>query len=431
LIGTVINVAETHLKGVYLVNYQRDGEVRAAVATLDHAAWALTDAAGRQWWIVKVCGNLASPLPGQVVVVAPTPQTVPLTALAGADALAVRECPAENCRVLANIPKGQTLELKGCLSDRSWCQVVLADGRVGWCQGGTLRFVAALAAVPVVKAPEARLASSGKIAFFSDRDSPGYAEIYLMNPNGSELTRLTSDLRIPPVMRGGPPSINRFVWSQARRKFLFQNPSGAKLYSVNGDGTGSAIIATGVGYSDPSPDGQLIAYTAYKDQRSEIGLMDFNGSNQRLLTNQATRQYLNLKADSALNGPAWSSDGKRLAFYTAENAICTITLANSTEARLTSAAVSIAGGQLRWSPDDRFITFAAIVGRNYNLFKLEVASGKIMQLVEDGWSSGWSPDGTGIVLERSDEQIWIVNANGSGLTQLTYQGRNCCPVWVP
>jgi Tol biopolymer transport system component len=54
-----------------------------------------------------------------------------------------------------------------------------------------------------------------------------------------------------------------------------------------------------------------------------------------------------------------------------------------------------------------------------------------MQLVEDGWSSGWSPDGTGIVLERSDEQIWIVNANGSGLTQLTYQGRNCCPVWVP
>ena len=46
------------------------------------------------------------------------------------------------------------------------------------------------------------------------------------------------------------------------------------------------------------------------------------------------------------------------------------------------------------------------------------------------WPS-WSPDGSQIMFSRwGDEQIWVINVDGTGLNQLTTEGRNCCPIWV-
>jgi hypothetical protein len=65
LTGQIVSIEETKLVGDFVVNYKRGDVVRAAVAELNHEAWELTDETGRKWWIIRVCGNLASPLPEQ------------------------------------------------------------------------------------------------------------------------------------------------------------------------------------------------------------------------------------------------------------------------------------------------------------------------------------------------------------------------------
>jgi Tol biopolymer transport system component len=39
----------------------------------------------------------------------------------------------------------------------------------------------------------------------------------------------------------------------------------------------------------------------------------------------------------------------------------------------------------------------------------------------------WSPDGKKIVIAPSQERLWLVNADGSGLTQIAQEGKQ--PSW--
>jgi hypothetical protein len=149
LTGEVVDIRETKLSGEYLVNYKIDDDVRDAVAELNHEVWELTDDASRTWWILKVCGNLASPLPAEVVAT-PQPQAMPLMAVVNVNELPIRACASQECEALATLAKGTQTEVKGCLGDWSWCQVGLTGGEAGWCRGGEVRFVAAVAGVPVV-----------------------------------------------------------------------------------------------------------------------------------------------------------------------------------------------------------------------------------------------------------------------------------------
>ena len=68
--------------------------------------------------------------------------------------------------------------------------------------------------------PQSTDAISGKIAFFSDRDSSGYGEIYLINPDGSAQTRLTSNLRVRAAQLNGAPDVVSLRWSAAGRRFF-------------------------------------------------------------------------------------------------------------------------------------------------------------------------------------------------------------------
>src|ERR1041385_1620454 len=76
---------------------------------------------------------------------------------------------------------------------------------------------------------------------------------------------------------------------------------------MNSDGSGVSELH--VSGSDPafSPDGTKIAYCSIHDTRySEIYVMNADGSGQKRLTNFNT-------ADAC--GPAWSPDGRTIAFY--------------------------------------------------------------------------------------------------------------------
>jgi hypothetical protein len=150
LTGEVVNIRETTLSGEYLVNYKIGDEVRAAVAELNHEVWELTDDAGRAWWILKVCGNLASLLPQEAPIATPKPIALAPMAEVLGDGLIVRECAADECAQVATGERGAQIEVVGCTVDGGWCHVRLRNGNSGWCSGRSLRHLAVAQTVPVV-----------------------------------------------------------------------------------------------------------------------------------------------------------------------------------------------------------------------------------------------------------------------------------------
>ena len=90
-------------------------------------------------------------------------------------------------------------------------------------------------------------------------------------------------------------------------------------------------------------------------------------------------------------------------------------------------------------PEGERIVFAWTRGYeigNYNIFLVDVASGKYTQLTHSAGRNEhpyFAPSGTHIVFSTDrlgGIQIWTMRADGTQLKQLTSRGRNETPVWA-
>jgi uncharacterized protein YjdB len=118
-----------------------------------------------------------------------------------------------------------------------------------------------------------------RIAFVSQRDGVGNAEIYVMNADGTGTTRVTND----PLTDGRPafmPDGQSLVFHSSRTAGKQQ------IWTVNVDGTGLTQLTRDSVNSSPSvsPDGQTIAYVSTRNKDGDIWLMGKDGSNQRQFT---------------------------------------------------------------------------------------------------------------------------------------------------
>ncbi len=138
--------------------------------------------------------------------------------------------------------------------------------------------------------------ANGKIAF--TRGS--VPEIYVMNPDGTGQTQLTSNS----VPDRGP------AWSADGTRIAFFRDVGdfnREIYVMNADGSGETrLTANAARDEDPawSPDGSKIAFWSDRDGDEEVFVMSADGSNQRRIDTGAG------DAESA----AWSPDGRHLAY---------------------------------------------------------------------------------------------------------------------
>jgi hypothetical protein len=439
--GEVVDIRETKLSGEYLVNYMIGEEVRAAVAELDHEVWELTDDAGRKWWIIRVCGNLVSPLPQEAPIATPAPRPLPPMAEVVVDELIVRECASQECAEAGTIQRGARIEVLGCLVDGSWCQVGLPEGGSGWCTGQSLRQLAVATMVPTAMpvlptaTPGVVTAGEGKIVFVSTRDGQNYDDIYVMNVDGSNVMRLTDY----PWHDYSP------TWSPDGKQIAFvsNRDDTLEIYTMNADGSSQTRLlkqepVPEIWDRSPAwaPDGRRIAFESVRNGNYDIYIVNIDGSGLTRLTNHPDTDY----------SPTWSPDGLQIAFSSdrdnprrpediyypyALHEVYVMNADGSGQKRLTYDT----GAGPAWSPDGQRIAFVSRQDQNFEIFVINADGSDPTRLTDHPANDGsptWSPDGRQIAFTSDRDgknQIYVMNADGSGLTQLTFEGYNCCPDW--
>ena len=164
-----------------------------------------------------------------------------------------------------------------------------------------------------------------------------------------------------------------------------------------------------------------------RDARYELVVADADGYNPRTIVRSA----------HPLLSPAWSPDGRRLAYVSFERGNSSIMLQDlGTSARETVAAFRGINGAPNFSPDGRKLAMALSKGGNLDIYVMDLASRALTQVTDHyaiDTEPVWSADGTSLYFtsDRSGRpQIYQVSANGDSPRRVSFQGRDNAKVSV-
>ena len=141
--------------------------------------------------------------------------------------------------------------------------------------------------------------------------------------------------------------------------------------------------------------------------------------------------------------PAWSPDGRRIAFVSNRNGgghlghLFVMDADGGGVEQLTDEPQASWAFWPAWSPDGSSIACLSSQGGVEGIYVLEVASGVMRLLSPQGGESSWSPDGARIACTVVDtttdsSHIWVMDADGGGARQLTSaEVWDRTPTWSP
>ena len=212
-----------------------------------------------------------------------------------------------------------------------------------------------------------------KIAFSSDRD--GNYEIYVMNPDGTNPTRLTNNTAIDD-------------------------------------------------FPDISPDGSKITFESNRDGSPEIYVMNADGSNQTRLTFSGSNSE-----------PAFSPDGTKIVFVSTRSGGRGVWVINSDGTGETQLATFTdnGGGRPHFSPDGSKIVFDWGISFGGSLrgqiFIMNSDGTTLLNITNnsgiDDYDPAYSPDGSKIIFSSdgpdgaSPFNLWTMNPDGTNRVNLT------------
>ena len=278
----------------------------------------------------------------------------------------------------------------------------------------------------------------GQIAFVSNRS--GHDEIYVIDRDGSQVRQLTDSPAEGRESSGEfgafdwSPDGQQIVFLMTKGKISYTETNAPQptqdIYVVNVDGTQLTRLTDLEGFIELaqwSPDGSRILFTFAEQQADDPNSpfppyamyeMNADGTNLTRLTNTGGAYWQT----------RWSPDGKKIAFVF-DNGQPDLYVMEADGAQLTQLTDDEAReDELFWSPDGTRIAFTSGDLFQHNLYIVNAAGTGFKRLT---YTSGigesapsWSPDGTRLAFDTNDPQsrvnnIFIIDADGSNLIQLT------------
>jgi Tol biopolymer transport system component len=251
--------------------------------------------------------------------------------------------------------------------------------------------------------------ANGKIAFASFRDGNG--ELYVINPDGSNLTRLTNNSANEEFPAWSPDG--------AKIAFVSDRDGNAEIYVMGADGSNQTRLTNNSAfdyYPAWSPDGAKIAFVSLRDGNGEAYVMNADGTNPTRLTNNSGHDDM----------PAWSPDGTKIAFVSQRDGNDEVYVMNadgSNPTRLTNnSAFDI---DPTWSPDAAKIAFVSLRDGNNEIYAMNADGSNPTRLTTNSTTDenpAWSPDGAKIAFDSGRDgnwEIYVMGADGSNQTRLT------------
>jgi Tol biopolymer transport system component len=306
---------------------------------------------------------------------------------------------------------------------------------------GVLVALAVCAGVAGAKPP----GTNGLITFARFNPALGDTQVYVVNPDGTHerLVQGATDTGECPKWFGDGKHIATCGSAGGESRII--DPDDGSFRDVGQQPPG-LFNPCGL----PSPDGELLLCETFSDDGSQNGIQVVRASDGGGLT----RVTSNPGGDDVPS--SWSPDAKRIVFHrfsaTGEDGGVFVVNVNGNGLKQILSPSVGAGIALDWSPQGNDIVFSRHLSPDVHssLWIVHASGGRLYQVkvqpssacggpntdpTADGcFGPGWSPDGKKIVFAKGqngdvDANIYTVNVDGTGLTQVTHTGGSQSPDW--
>ncbi|MDD2707674.1 MAG: biopolymer transporter Tol [Verrucomicrobiae bacterium] len=256
------------------------------------------------------------------------------------------------------------------------------------------------------------------IAFISDKS--GHKELYVMDYDGYNVMRLTSDNSMV-VSPHFSPKGNKIAYTSYKSAYpdvyVSDYPTGSRQAVSRFPGLNSGASF--------SPDGLRLALTLSKDGNPELYTMSVGGGSLKRLT----------RTRGGESSPTWSPDGSQLAYASDEGGrpqIYIISSAGGAGNRITSSPAY--NTEPDWSAETGLIAYSSLRGE-FCIAILDPKNGKSEVACSDGRCEdpSWARDGRHLVFTRTTgrhSELYVLDTVTKQVTQLTRNFGECSePSW--
>jgi len=295
-----------------------------------------------------------------------------------------------------------------------------------------------------------------RIAFVSTTCLPdrppcaGPSEIVVVGLDGSAQRKLSQDpvrtgLGAPPVLS---PNWRKIAFARDRGLYREYLDGTSLHYSdivvMSVDGSRRRVLTPRGFYTDPvwSPDGSKIAFVRSHGDDADVYVVEADGAGRRKLAHAISypSNPYGVPKSPAPN-PAWSPDGRKIAFTSNRDGNEDIYVVDVEGGGLVNLTRSRGTDRKPvWSPDGRLIAFRGDRDGNGEVYVMNADGSAQRRLTRNPAPDNgpvWSPDGRRILFQRALGDIWVMNRDGSGQRNLTPDVRpariawDWSPAWSP